>query len=802
MKKLLSTLLLVAMIVTLLVPCALAAEEYEGKTVVVYTGNLKGDVDVFARAAAVKDYYANKGANVLLVDAGNYLHGTAAANADRGLTVYNLMDAAGYAAAAMGPREFYFGNAATGQIWHGNLTYYYTQKDLLRGAEERTYGKNGAGTITGTLAAKTPAKFDVLATNITINSVGYYDFDATKTYTVGDQSVGVYALSDTTVGDRLQDNFVAGYTFADPAETNTKTLSAMSDCDITVCLNSSGTEVSGATLTIAAPEDGEQVFGVAVIDNATKAVTNESIPDVTPKASVQAIADQAKTTADPSKVADSTVTFVGADRIGWKEETNLGDLVADALKWYAENRFDGFANDVPVVAIQNGGNCDMYMYDGEVTSTDLLYALPFSPRGVSLMYVKGSVLVEALEAASWNLNTDGTATCPGFAQVAGMEYEIHTYKEYQAGEAYGKYYKCTEPTRVVIKTVNGKPFDPEATYALITDFMLMNGMDTYYMLAELKADSSTKYIENGNGVLTRDIVALYIDKVLKGKLGDRYAEPQGRIKIYNEDPYHTITVTNGTADPVKAAPGETVKLKADEPAPGEVFDKWNVTEGGVTIAAPTAAETTFVMGDKAVKVEASYKAAPVPPAPEKCDGGDKCPSKAFVDVDRSEKSWSHEAIDWAVVNEVTNGMDATHFMPGNACTRAQAVTFLWRAMGEQEPTTTTNPFKDVSADAWYYKAVLWAAEKEITNGVSADRFDPEGTCTRGQIVTFLWRAEGKTAAKAASAFSDVPADAYFAPAVAWAVENGITNGTSPTTFAPNDNCTRAHIVTFLYRDLA
>jgi hypothetical protein len=185
----------------------------------------------------------------------------------------------------------------------------------------------------------------------------------------------------------------------------------------------------------------------------------------------------------------------------------------------------------------------------------------------------------------------------------------------------------------------------------------------------------------------------------------------------------------------------------------------------------------------------------------KCDGGENCASKAFTDVDRSEKSWSHEAIDWAVVKKVTNGMDATHFMPGRACTRAQAVTFLWRAMGEQEPTTKNNPFKDVSADAYYYKAVLWAAEKEITNGVSADKFDPDATCTRGQIVTFLWRAEGKTAAKTASTFSDVPAGAYFAPAVAWAVENGITNGTSATTFAPDDSCTRAHIVTFLYRDL-
>jgi hypothetical protein len=322
--------------------------------------------------------------------------------------------------------------------------------------------------------------------------------------------------------------------------------------------------------------------------------------------------------------------------------------------------------------------------------------------------------------------------------------------------------------------------------------MLTTGMDTYYLLKELRADPATKAIDNGPGVKTRDVVALYIDKVLKGKLGDQYAEPQGRIKIVNEDPSHAITVTNGTADPEKAAPGETVTLKADDPASGEVFDKWVVTEGDVAIEDPAAAETTFVMGDADVKVEATYK----------CDGGDNCPSKAFVDVDRSEKSWSHEAIDWAVVNEVTNGMDAAHFGPTNACTRAQAVTFLWRAMGEPEPTATENPFTDVKADAYYYKAVLWAVEKEITNGVGGGRFDPDGTCTRGQIVTFLWRAEGKVAPKAAASFTDVPADAYFADAVAWAVENGITNGTSATTFAPNDDCTRAHIVTFLYRDLA
>ncbi len=245
-----------------------------------------------------------------------------------------------------------------------------------------------------------------------------------------------------------------------------------------------------------------------------------------------------------------------------------------------------------------------------------------------------------------------------------------------------------------------------------------------------------------------------------------------------------------------------------DPQPIHNWDAGRVTKEPTTEA---EGERTFTCKNDPTHTRTEPIPKLDPPAPQpsdepasepvKCDGGASCPSIALTDVDRSAESWYHEAVDWAFTNNVTKGTSADKFSPTAPCTRAQAVTFLWRAMGEQEPTTTTNPFKDVAADAWYYKAVLWAAEKEITNGVSADRFDPEGTCTRGQIVTFLWRAEGKVASTAAASFTDVPADAYFADAVAWAIENGITNGTSPTTFAPNDNCTRAHIVTFLYRDM-
>ncbi len=185
-----------------------------------------------------------------------------------------------------------------------------------------------------------------------------------------------------------------------------------------------------------------------------------------------------------------------------------------------------------------------------------------------------------------------------------------------------------------------------------------------------------------------------------------------------------------------------------------------------------------------------------------CDGGDNCPSKDYTDVDRSATSWSHAAIDWAVLNEITNGTTKTTFSPNKTCTRAEAVTFLWRAAGCPDVEDVDNPFTDVTLDSWYAKAVLWAVDEGITNGTSDTTFSPDDTCSRGQIVTFLWRMQGEPEAKEASSFSDVSAKDYYAPAVDWAVEEGITNGVSANLFAPKDDCTRAHIVTFLFRCLA
>ena len=171
----------------------------------------------------------------------------------------------------------------------------------------------------------------------------------------------------------------------------------------------------------------------------------------------------------------------------------------------------------------------------------------------------------------------------------------------------------------------------------------------------------------------------------------------------------------------------------------------------------------------------------------------------FADV--SKLDYFYKAVNWAAENGITSGTGDGRFSPNDSCTRAQVVTFLWRAAGEPEPGTTSNYFVDVKMSDYFYKAVLWAVKNGITNGTDTEYFSPDDSCTRAQVVTFLWRAAGEPEPVTTSNhFVDVETSDYFYKAVLWAVENGITNGTDAEHFAPDDSCTRAQVVTFLYRD--
>ena len=175
-------------------------------------------------------------------------------------------------------------------------------------------------------------------------------------------------------------------------------------------------------------------------------------------------------------------------------------------------------------------------------------------------------------------------------------------------------------------------------------------------------------------------------------------------------------------------------------------------------------------------------------------------SMHFQDLAKGE--YYVDAVAWAVNHQpqITNGKTGTAFAPNDTCTREQAVTFLWRAAGCPEPTVSDCPFTDVSADSYSYKAILWAVENSITKGMTETTFVPDGACTRAQIVTFLFRAkQGAAAADAQNPFDDVAADTWYTDAVLWAVANHVTNGMTDTAFGPDITCTRAHIVTFLFR---
>ena len=257
----------------------------------------------------------------------------------------------------------------------------------------------------------------------------------------------------------------------------------------------------------------------------------------------------------------------------------------------------------------------------------------------------------------------------------------------------------------------------------------------------------------------------------------------------SSDPTYSVTVDkteNGsvTVSPKSASKGDTVTITV-KPNSGYVLETLTVTDKNgneLTLKDKDNGKYTFTMPAGKVEVKATFME-------------DNSVLNFFYDVPNG--AYFYEAVKWAVENGITDGVGDNLFAPDQPCTRAQIVTFLWRAAGSPEPKTASS-FSDVSASAYYAKAVAWAIENGITNGMTATEFAPDATCTRGQSVTFLHRALKGTASGSTN-FTDVKSDAFYADAINWAVANNVTNGTSNTTFSPNADCTRAEIVTFLYR---
>ena len=251
--------------------------------------------------------------------------------------------------------------------------------------------------------------------------------------------------------------------------------------------------------------------------------------------------------------------------------------------------------------------------------------------------------------------------------------------------------------------------------------------------------------------------------------------------------YYTIKATAGAGGSISPSGNVSVREGRDQTftiTPDKGYAVSNVKIDGKSIGAVKS--YTFENVSRTHTIEVIFM---------KANGNPQ--TGVFVDV--ATGSYYEDAVDWAVENGITKGTDDTHFSPDGICTRAQAVTFLWRAAGSPEPETRAMPFADIPVGSYYYDAVLWAVENGITKGTSDTTFSPNMTCTRAQIVAFLWRSEKSPAAGTANPFADVKSTAYYADAVLWAVKENITKGTTNTTFSPDADCTRAQIVTFLYR---
>ena len=276
---------------------------------------------------------------------------------------------------------------------------------------------------------------------------------------------------------------------------------------------------------------------------------------------------------------------------------------------------------------------------------------------------------------------------------------------------------------------------------------------------------------------------------------DNYTTLTGEVELYHKsssgggwyDSYYTIKATAGAGGSISPTGSVSVREGRDQTftiTPDKSYAVSNVKIDGKSIGAVKS--YTFENVRRTHTIEVIFMKANGNP-------------QAGVFVDVATGSYYEDAVDWAVENGITQGTDDTHFAPDGICTRAQAVAFLWRAAGSPKPETRTMPFTDVPAGSYYYDAVLWAVENGIAKGTSDTTFSPNMTCSRAQIVTFLWRSEKSPAAGTANPFADVKSTAYYADAVLWAVKEDITKGTTNTTFSPDADCTRSQIVTFLWR---
>ena len=549
MRKFLSVLLAFAMMLSLGVT-TLAAEDtavgttaveqtYAGKTVILHSNDVHGAITGYACIAALKTDYESRGAEVILVDAGDYSQGTTNVSTTKGADAVAMMNAAGYDVVTIGNHE---------------LDYGYEQ--LMDNMSK--------------------AEFKVVCADV-FDADGTTIFDANYTYTTkSGVKVGFFGLLTPEAQTKANPALIKGLTFAidDLWAVSQKQIDALADADVVICLSHLGVDnetkpytsydlwnntkgidmiIDGHSHTVMTKGDKNEPIqstgtafaniGVIVIDDASKkiesnelvAVTDTMAKDEAVAAAAEKIIDRVKAEYDV-KFAVSKVELNGAKAPNGNRdsETNNGDLITDAMVWQVLQNKDGLTvNEDHVVAITNGGGIRAAIKPGDVTKNDINTVLPFG-NTVAVVYVTGAELLEALEASTYC--TPGAIG--GFPQVSGINYTIHTGKAYDANaETYpnSTYYGPKSINRVVINSINGKEFKENEIYAVVTNNFCAAGGDTYYAFASASAQFDT-------GIPVDEAVMAYITRELKGVIGEKYAAPQGRITYFN--PFTDIKTTN------------------------------------------------------------------------------------------------------------------------------------------------------------------------------------------------------------------------------------------------------------------
>ena len=546
MRKFLSVLLAMAMVLSLTVTsfaadtAADAKAEMAGKTVILHTNDVHGAVEGYAYIAQLKADYEAKGAEVILVDAGDFSQGTTYVSSTKGANAVTMMNAAGYDVVTLGNHEFDYG-------------YAQLKENMSK------------------------AKFKVVCADV-FNEDGTPIFDASYTYTTkSGVKVGFFGMETPETQTKANPALIKGLTFADKdafTKAAADQVAALKDADVVICLAHLGVDaesapyrstdlyaavkgidfiIDGHSHTVMTKgEKGEPIqstgtafknIGVIVIDDASKKIESNSLyeikedtaKDATVAAAAKVIVDRVNNEYGV-KFATSKVELNGAKAPNGNRdvETNNGDLITDAMRWKVLQNKDGLTvNEDHVVAITNGGGIRAAIAKGDVTKKDINTVLPFG-NTVAVVYVTGEQLLEALEASTFSTPT----AVGGFPQVSGINFTIHTGKAYDKNDTTypeSTYYGPKTINRVVINSVNGKEFKANEVYAVVTNNFCAAGGDTYYAFKAASAPFDT-------GIPLDEAVMEYVTKELKGVIGEQYAAPQGRISYFN--PFKDVKTTS------------------------------------------------------------------------------------------------------------------------------------------------------------------------------------------------------------------------------------------------------------------